>query len=334
MKVGITLGGIEYTARTSMVDRLNALLQQVATARNYGFDCVHVGQHYLSWPLQTLQPIPLLGRLAAEAGDMYLGTGVLLLSLHHPVEIAEQIATLDTICNGRFMFGVGLGYEDEEFHAFGLDRRDRVGRFEESLEIMKQLWTEDAVTFHGKYFSLSGLVPTARPIQRPYPPIWIAANNHPAVRRAARLGDVWYANPHAVFATLQDQMVIYKEALAEAHAPPPEHIVLTREVYVAETRKAAIEECRPFLEKRYQVYLKQGQDEALPTGDRFDKPFEALLENRFIVGDPDDCVRELRRYEALGFNYTVINFQWVDMAEDLAMKNLRLLGREVLQNLR
>ena len=333
MKIGLELAN-EYAAGKPMRRRIEALLEQVAVARDYGFDCAAVGQHFLTSPLQTIQPIPLLGRLAAEAGEMQLATTIILLPLFHPVDMAEQIATLDHICNGRFIFGVGLGYEEEEFRAFGIDRRHRRARFEESLEIIKRLWTEDLVTFQGEHFSLSNVVPTARPMQKPHPPIWIAANNHPAVRRAARLGHSWFANPHAVIGTLKEQMHIYKEALRESNTPAPEHIPILKTTYVSETTEAAFRECRPFLEERFSVYIEQGQDKALPPGDRFDMPFEELARDRFVIGDPDDCVRELKRYEALGFNYVVLEFHSASMNDAMAMKSLHLLGREVLPRLR
>lgn len=333
MKVGLELA-TEDVAGKSLRPRFEEMVEQVRDARDYGFDCVLAGQHYLSSPLQILQPLPLLGRLAAEAGEMYLGTGIILLPLLHPVDVAEQIATLDIICNGRFIFGVGLGYEEEEFQAFGIDKKDRVGRFEESLEIIKRLWTEDSVTFEGEHFSLSGVVPTLRPMHKPHPPIWIAANNHPAVRRAARMGDAWYANPHAVFATLEEQMGIYKEALAESGVPKPEHIPILKDTFVAETNEEAFRGCRPFLEKRYQVYVNQGQDQALPPGDRFDMPFEELVKDRFIIGDPERCVQEIKRYEQLGFDYMIMDIQWADMSREQAMKCLHLLGKEVLPRIR
>ena len=152
MKFGLFLGS-EYPARRSMAPRVNALIEQVRLASSLGFDCALAGQHYLSYPVQILQPTPLLGRLAAEAGDMWLGTGIVLLPLQHPVDMAEQVATLDQITGGKFIFGVGLGYEKEEFEAFGLDASQRAGRFEESLAIIKRLWTEDEVHFEGAHFS-------------------------------------------------------------------------------------------------------------------------------------------------------------------------------------
>ena len=333
MKIGLYLG-TEYTAREPMTARVEALLAQVRLARELGFDSVVAGQHYLSYPLQILQPIPFLGRVAAESGDMAIGTGILLLPLLHPVDVAEQIATLDTLCGGHFIFGVGLGYEQEEFNAFGIDRRTRRGRFEESLEIIKRLWTEDEVNFAGRYYTLEGVRPSHRPLQEPHPPIWIAANNHPAVRRAARDADAWFANPHAVHDTLAEQMAIYRAALDDAGKPVPGDVVVARELYVAKTREAAFREIRSPIERRYQAYLHHGQDAELPAGDRFTGSFEALARDRFIIGDPEDCIREIERYRALGFNYLIIDFHFSDLADDLAIRCIELFGREVAPHLR
>ena len=333
MKIGIEISN-EYVAGKPARLRFEELLEQVALARNYDFDSIFVGQHFLTHPLQTIQPIPLLGRLAAEAGEMRLGTGIILLPLFHPVDVAEQMATLDTITNGKLIFGVGLGYEEEEFQAFGIDRKHRVGRFEESLEIIKRMWTEDSVTYEGRHYSVSDVVPTNRPIQKPHPPIWIAANNHPAVRRAARIGDVLYASPHAHMSTLEEQIGAYKEALNELGKPEPEEIAVLRDCFVAETRAAAFEASEPYIGHRYDVYVDQGQDKELPSEDTWSRTFEELAQDRFIIGDPDDCVRELKRYEALGYNYILLTIQWADMPGKMALDCLRLLGEEVLPRVR
>ena len=260
---------------------------------------------------------------------MALGTGIILLPLQHPVDIAEQIATLDAITNGKFIFGVGLGYEKEEFSAFGLEVSDRAGRFEESLEIIKRLWTEDEVRFEGKHFSLNAK-PSSRPVQIPYPPVWIAANGHGPVRRAARLGDVWFANPHAKFSTLAEQMGIYKAALVEYGTQQPDDVVISREVFVAASHDEALHTAKPALHQRYKAYSIQGQDRQLPPGDRFENSFEELAKDRFILGDVEDCVREIGRYEALGFNYLIIDYHWLDLDDATAMATLRLFGERVM----
>ena len=176
MKFSLELGN-ELPVDRHPGPHIEDLVEQTRAVREMGFHSLLFGQHYLSHPLQTLQPLPLIGRIAAEAGEMWLGTGILLLPLLHPVDVAEQVATMDIICKGRFILGLGLGYEIEEFEAFEIERKTRVSRFEESLAIIKMLWTQDTVTFHGRHFNLENARPTLRPIQKPHPPVWIAANN-------------------------------------------------------------------------------------------------------------------------------------------------------------
>jgi alkanesulfonate monooxygenase SsuD/methylene tetrahydromethanopterin reductase-like flavin-dependent oxidoreductase (luciferase family) len=108
--------------------RLEALVDQVRAARDHGFASVWVSQHYLATPYQMLQPLPLLGRIAAEAGGMRIGTNIFLLPLQTPVYVAEQVAKLDVLTGGQFIFGCGLGYRPEEFRVFGVPMKARVTR--------------------------------------------------------------------------------------------------------------------------------------------------------------------------------------------------------------
>ena len=154
------------------IKRFHEAVELTRLARDSGFDAIACGQHFLSPPYQHLQSMPLLARLAADSGQMRLVLSVVLLPLYSPVDVAENVATLDVISEGRVVFGVGLGYRDIEYEAFNVARGDRVSRFMESLELIKSLWSEDEVTFEGKNFRLRGGVCTVRPVQKPYPPIW------------------------------------------------------------------------------------------------------------------------------------------------------------------
>ena len=139
MKLGFFVTN-QYLPGESMPEKIQDSVEQVAAARDAGFSLIATGQHYLAAPYQMSTVFPLLSRLAAESGDMQVAATVLLLPLHNPVELAESIATLDCITGGRFVFGIGLGYRDEEYTAFGVKRGERVGRMNESLEIIKRLW--------------------------------------------------------------------------------------------------------------------------------------------------------------------------------------------------
>ena len=139
------------------------------------------------------------------------------------------------------------------------------------------------------------------------------------------MADGWFANPHALISTLEEQMSIYKAALD--HPEAERDLPVMREVFVGETRAEALAAGRPGLERRYGVDGDQGQDEAQPEGDRF-------VTDRCIVGIPVEVVREIRRYEAVGFNYLVADVQPMDTDDAAAMRFLHLLGREVLPRFR
>ena len=204
MKIGFFVNS-QHPPEESLPKKIQDSVELVRAARDAGFDLICAGQHYLSHPFQMSTTFPLLARMAAEAGEMEVAATVILLPLHNPVELAESVATMDAICGGRFIFGIGLGYRDEEYMAFGTERSERVGRMRESLDLMKRLWTDEEVEFQGKYYQVPRIKPATRPVQKPYPPIWVAANNDIAVRRAARWGYPWLINPHATVPVVAEQ---------------------------------------------------------------------------------------------------------------------------------
>jgi alkanesulfonate monooxygenase SsuD/methylene tetrahydromethanopterin reductase-like flavin-dependent oxidoreductase (luciferase family) len=330
MKFGLIVSK-QHPPGVSMVERFREHIDQVRAAREAGFDLIVMGQHYLSTPFQEVQPMPALARLAAEAGRMRVGATVLLLPLLNPVDVAEQVATLDVICEGRFVFGAGLGYRDEEYEAFGIQGKERVPRFLESLDVIKRLWSEDEVTHHGRFYHLTRACLMLKPVQKPHPPVWFAANNDAAVERSARMADAWVINPHAKLDILRQQVALYRRALDKAGKPFPAEFPIIKELYVAADRRTALQECRPFLEAKYKAYGAWGQDKALPQGDHFDLGFEELVKDRFIIGDPEDCVRELRRYaDALGVNCFIFRIQWPGMEQAKVLRSIELLAERVM----
>src|SRR5436305_4567833 len=218
MKLGLMLAN-QYTLEESMARRIDEVVEQVRLARDLGFELVALGQHHLATPYQQPSSVPFLARLAAETGPMRIGVLVFLLPLHNPVDLAEQIATLDAISKGRMVVGVGLGYRPEECTAFGVRMQDRVPRFLESLEVMRRLWTQDEIAFDGRFYQVPSSQSTIHTVQKPHPPIWMAANQAVAVRRAARLGYPWVMNPHVTLDLLVEQLGLYRETLAESGHP-------------------------------------------------------------------------------------------------------------------
>ncbi|MBV9424019.1 MAG: LLM class flavin-dependent oxidoreductase [Solirubrobacterales bacterium] len=308
-------------------------LEQVDLARELGFASVWAGQHFLSHPFQMFQSVPLLARVAAAAGEMTIGTGILLLTLLNPVEVAENAATLDAIAGGRFVLGVGFGYREVENAAFGV-ARGRADLFERKLEIVRRLLAGGSVTASGDGFDLTNarlaLVPS-----RP-PPIWIAANSDRAVRRAARLGDAWLVNPHTRLAELERQMRLYRAERATARLPPSGHTPVLKEVCVAPTDDDALAVARPYLEEKYEAYVHWGQSEVLPPGDTLRRGFPELSAGgRFVLGSPETCATTLGEHmDQLGADYFICRVQWPGMPQDHVLRSIRLLATEVLPAIR
>ena len=147
----------------------------------------------------------------------------------------------------------------------------------------------------GSHFELDHATCPVKPLQKPTPPIWIGANADVAIRRAARIGDCWYINPHNTLATIERQMDLYKRALDEYGKPFPAEVPMRREVFVAPTRAEAIRLAQPYLEEKYKAYRAWGQDKVMPEGDDFDHEFDELLEDRFLLGSPAEVAEQMIR---------------------------------------
>ncbi len=331
MKVGLFITN-QHPLDTDMVSALNDQITMVRLARDRGWNSLLTGQHYLNeGNNKQLQTVPFLARLAAESGEMTIGLGVLLLNLHNPVYTAETVATLDIIARGNFIFGVGLGYRDVEFDAFGVPKGERVKRFEGYLALIQRLWTEDCVSYEDASCRLSNVRMNIRPVQKPRPPIWIAANNDPAVKRAARLGDAWFINPHATISTIHRQVMVYQAELKAAGKAAPRELPMVKEVYCAKDRTTALEMAGPYLLAKYRDYAKWGQDKVMPDNDDFSRSLDELIEGRFILGSPEECYDQLKPYwEKFGVNHIVIRTHWAGMPLCTALASMRLISDELL----
>ncbi len=311
-------------------ERFRETIAQVRLARDLGFDLIVFGQHFLATEFQMLQPNVAAARLAAEAGTMRVGITIYLLPLLNPVAVAEEAASLDVITGGRFIFGIGLGYRDVEDRAFGLRKGERVARLRQHLEVIKCLWAGEAVTYETPYCQLQEAQTALRPVQQPHPPIWVAANNDPAVERAAELGDAWIINPHATLQTIRRQMGLYRAALARLGKPFPSELPMMREICVAETHDAAVLLARPYLEQKYQAYVQWGQHRALPRDDDMTQRFEDLAHDRFILGDPGECAAAIERCrEATGATTMIFRLHWPGMPHEAVTRAMRLLAEQV-----
>ncbi len=320
----------QHPPTTSEYERFQETIGHVRLARELGFDMVALGQHFLPTEFQMIQPSVAAARLAAEAGDMRIAITIYLLPLLNPVAIAEEVASLDVITGGRFIFGVGLGYREVEDRAFGLGKGERVPRLLQHLDIIKRLCAGEAVSFDTPYCQLDNARMMLQTVQKPHPPVWVAANNDTAVERAAAIGDTWVINPHATLQTISRQMALYRAALERAGKPFPAELPMMREICIADTHDDAVRMARPYLEQKYKAYVQWGQHKALPGDDDMTQSFEELAKDRFILGEPSACADELRRCaESTGANTLLFRFNWPGMPNEVITKSMRLFMEKV-----
>jgi probable F420-dependent oxidoreductase len=158
----------------------------------------HPGEEHPPVPPTTpiFDAFAYLAYLAGRTGRVRLGTHVYNIGLRHPFVAARAVQTLDIVSEGRVEFGVGASWLEEEWVAAELDFHRRGRRVDEALAVCKRLWTEDAVSHHGEFFSFDGVVFEPKPVQRPWPPILIGGEGAAALRRAATLGDGWIGMGH------------------------------------------------------------------------------------------------------------------------------------------
>jgi probable F420-dependent oxidoreductase len=177
---------------TAMGSRV-AVHRTVALAERFGYDSLWVGDH-IAFPVPSLDPLVQLAQAAGHSERLLLGTAVYLLPLRHPTPVAKQVATLDLLCDGRLVFGVGVGGEFEnEYRACQVPRSERGARLSEAIPLLKRLWSGEPVAHAGRFFSFPEVRLLPRPAQPGGPQIWCGGRSEAALERMGRMADGWVA---------------------------------------------------------------------------------------------------------------------------------------------
>lgn len=321
MKVGLFVN-TQFPEGFSLTERVPELVAQVRAAREAGFASLWFPHHWLTHPLQMLQIAPVMGYVAAHAQGMTIGPNILILPPLNPVHVAEEAATFDVLTGGNYILGVGLGYRQTEFDAFGIPLAERAPRFTESIALMRRLWTEDRVSHHGRFYNVDDAGLGARPVRAGGPPIYIAGQAAVSVRRAARIGDAWLIVNSGGLATVEPLMRTYRAALAEYGRTPIE-FPITLECHVGARHAPALEECRGPLEYKYAAYAAWG----LRDQDRASPDFADFARDRFVIGDTVSVKEEIARYrELLGVDHFIMRCQWPGLPQEQVLASIRRLG--------
>ncbi len=288
MRVGISISSTYSVSDPS--EGARNMIERAATARQADLDSLFVGDHHV-----TTQPYyqnsPMLGRLLAEWNNKPAGA-LYLLPLWHPVLLAEQIATLAAIMQGRFILQCALGGERPQSEGMGVDMKYRVPMFEDSLDIMRRLWAGETVT-HERFWNIKNARIAPLPAQNIE--VWVGSSAPAALNRTARLAEGWLAQPGLSLQGATDQLNQYRQACAE-HNRQPNAVAVRRDIFVG----ASTQEAEAFKSK------------AVAKG------YRGFAPESMLVGSVAQVADELANFVDAGFTDVIIRSMSSNQSEALA----------------
>ena len=301
VKIGIGFGGWPFPTQDP-----DELWQYVDACEELDIDSLWLSARIVS-EIMNVEPMIALSFIAARTKKLKFGTSVLALPLRNPTVLAKEIATLDFLSGGRVLPAVGLGTEDErEFEACGSPKRQRGGRTDEAIEVMKLLWSQDNVTFHGKYYTLNDVTIQPKPVQKDLPPMWIGGRSEAAIQRTARIGDGWLVSQATPDKVADGVARIKVGALEHGNEIEDDHYGVLFSYFIADTSEAAAKQAAPYMLRR-RTDVDYAEFSAFGTPDHVSK----LMERYIDAGAPKIVVRPA-------------------CAPELMMEQLELLGKEVV----
>lgn len=309
--MAVEIGVLIPTREVTMSGRPETapLLTMAEHAEAAGFDAVWIGDSVTARPRH--EPLTLMAAIAARTRHVRIGTGVLLPALRNPVVLAHAVGTLDRVAEGRIVLGVGIAADTpairKEFAAAGVPWDRRVGRFLETLDICRRLWSRDHVSFDGKHFTLDDVTVEPKPHRRGGPPIWIGGSGPTALREAARF-DAWFpTGPGVEFFAEQFPRI---QAAAREAGRPPESVAGAAYVTLAldPDRAAAEARLHTFLETYYAA------------------PARTIMARQATYAGPvEGCVEWLQRWIAAGARHLALRFAGGDQLAQVGEAAERLL---------
>lgn len=308
-------------------------LREVERAEELGFDSVWMEEHHGVYNHYWPSPLMVLAGFATRTTRLTLGANIAVLPFYHPVRAAEDAAMLDIMSGRRFIFGLAIGYRADEFALFGAPLEGRGARFAEAIQLMRRLWTEEEVTFAGKYYHLECARVEPKPLTPGGVPIWIGGWGPLSLRRAAELAEAWIPGPTAKLDKLLEAQATYRDALQAAGGDPAAvPAPLTREVVIAETSAQARELAERHLLVNYRDEYGGSWSHPLiaQEGQAVVGHLDSIGRDRFIVGNPDECIAQIRFFqERFGVDHLICRLYFPGMPHGHVMRELELLAREV-----
>ena len=338
MKIGIGLftaqlpKGVDRTYHQEYRDAI----ELVRLVEESGLDSAWVSEHHFSEDGYLPSLLVMLAALATVTERIELGTGVVLAPFHDPLRLAEDFAVVDQLANGRTICGLGIGWREEEFRAFGIPIKSRVRRLEEITEILRLAWGEERFDFDGRHYSYEGVSVTPKPAR--VPPIFIGGFVDDAIRRAGRVGD-GYISSRADPARVAESFTMAAQERSQAGREGPPGAAVLVNAYVTGDPDEDWPAVRAGIGHQLGVYSgwRAGTDvpgtplEVMP-------PDEATIKKTTAFGTPDEVVGYLEPFVAALTDYPeshlIVRLHYPGMDFEQGAKAIRLFAREVAPRLR
>lgn len=334
--VGLFTGQVPATSDRTFTQEYNDYLQLVRLVEECGLDSAWVSEHHFSEDGYLPSLLVMLAAFAAVTSEIELGTGVVLAPFHDPIRLAEDFAVVDQLSGGRVICGLGIGWREEEFRAFGIDIATRTRRLNEIVAILRAAWSEDRVTFHGKHYDYDSVAVTPKPAGAL--PILIGGFADAAIRRAGRIGD-GYISSRADPQRVRQAFEMASEEWEKAGKEGSPTVALLQNAFVTEDPERDWPLVRAGTGHQLGVYAgwRSGTDVAgVPL--EVKPPSEEDLRRTTAFGTPSDVVDYLKDTAALLASYPeshlILRLHYPGMDFEPAARAIELLGKEVAPALR
>jgi luciferase family oxidoreductase group 1 len=313
-------------------------IEMAQAAEALGFRSVWLAEHHFSTYGYLSRPVQLATYIAAKTTRLRVGTAVIVVPLHHPLVVAEEIATLDLLGGGRIDIGLGRGYQHYEFERLGLDLESGRARWEESVDIILKSFEGKPFSYDGKIFKIPETTIFPQPVQKPHPPIWVTAQSPDSVEGAVRRGfNVLTGGFGVPLERMAEFRKLFDRVVAEVKPKQPLQVGVQRAVYVADNdadARAAAEEARWNMRVTLSLrnnYQRVEDGRAIPVPGPKEPDVADLLDRYLVIGTPDTVVRQIRRIEeAVGITHFNCSFWFGDLAHARVLRSMETFAREVM----
>jgi luciferase family oxidoreductase group 1 len=337
MDIGTFLLMQSPSARSSQEIYARAL-EQAQAAESLGYRNVWLAEHHFSTYGYVSRPLQLASYIAAKTAKIRVGTAVVVVPLHHPLVIAEEIATLDILSGGRLDVGLGRGYQRYEFERFGLKLDASGERWEESIDILQRSFSGAPFSYQGKLFTIPETSLFPQPLQKPHPPLWVTAQSQYALEAAVRRGfNVLTGGFGVPLERLAEFGQHFRRATAELPEARRPLVGVQRAVYVtkdAAEARDAVEQARWNMRVTLSLrndYERVERGKAIPVPAPTEPTLDELLDRYLVIGTPDTVIRQIGRIrEAVGISHFNCSFWFGDMYQERVLRSMELFAREVM----